>query len=180
MDSVANMDCFKPALCLFPNIKDYIAPTRGSLFAAGIDIRFNDNYIICPGRFREITFNLKLNTPRLQQICNEQKTAFYFQIACRSRSHDLILLKGGVIDIDYRGPIKATLLNCGPRELFCIKGESLLQLIPLVLMSPVLESVDPWNNIIGKHDVDALSNRKCKSCAEPGVNSVTITSSFCD
>lgn len=79
------------------------APTRGSEYAAGLDLCSVEQLFIWPGERKVISTG----------ICIEIPDGFYGRIAPRSGlavKHGIMTM-AGVIDADYRGEIKVVLYN---------------------------------------------------------------------
>ena len=84
------------------------APTRGSEYAAGLDLCSVDQLFIWPGERKVISTG----------ICIEIPNGFYGRIAPRSGlavKHGIMTM-AGVIDADYRGEIKVVLYNSSEDE----------------------------------------------------------------
>ena len=97
------------------------APTRGSAFAAGYDL-YASKATVVPARGKvlvdtDISIAVPANT--------------YGRVAPRSglASKHSIDVGAGVIDADYRGPVKVLLFNLGEKEFEVAVGERVAQLI---------------------------------------------------
>jgi len=97
------------------------APTRGSAYAAGCDI-YASKATVVPARGKvlvdtDISIAVPANT--------------YGRVAPRSglASKHSIDVGAGVIDADYRGPVKVLLFNLGDKEFEVAVGERVAQLI---------------------------------------------------
>jgi dUTP pyrophosphatase len=84
------------------------APSRGSEYAAGLDLCAVEQLFIWPGERKVIATG----------ICIEIPTGFYGRIAPRSGlavKHGIMTM-AGIIDADYRGEIKVVLYNSSKDE----------------------------------------------------------------
>jgi len=97
------------------------APTRGSAYAAGYDL-YASKATVVPARGKvlvdtDISIAVPANT--------------YGRVAPRSglASKHSIDVGAGVIDADYRGPVKVLLFNLGEKEFEVAVGERVAQLI---------------------------------------------------
>lgn len=103
-------------------------PTRGSAFAAGLDLYAVEEALLAPGGRAVVRTGLSVAIPQ----------GFYGRVAPRSglaSAHGLDVL-AGVIDSDYRGEILCALINHG-REPFRIEaGMRMAQLIIEMIATP--------------------------------------------
>lgn len=98
-----------------------ILPTRGSEFAAGVDLCAAEATLILSGGRAIVNTDLAIACPR----------GTYARIAPRSglaRNHG-IDVGAGVIDADYRGPIGVLLFNFGDSDFHARPGDRIAQLI---------------------------------------------------
>lgn len=96
-------------------------PTRGSAEAAGHDLYADENLVIPPGETKAVNTNIAI----------EMEPGYYAQIAERSglALKSRLIVGGGVIDSDYRGPIKVILHNASPTPYEVEKNSRIAQLI---------------------------------------------------
>ena len=103
-------------------------PTRGSLFAAGLDLYSVEALKLAPGERAAVRTGLSVAIPH----------GFYGRVAPRSGlavEHGLDVL-AGVIDSDYRGEIKCALINHGQRPVEIEVGQRIAQLIIEAIATP--------------------------------------------
>lgn len=107
------------------------APTRGSEYAAGWDIKAACDGTILPGCRMAVHTGMKCAIPR----------GYYGQIHERSglALRDGIAIGGGVIDSDYRGEIMVILINNGSNAFQFASGDRIAQLC--ILPVPKVEFV---------------------------------------
>lgn len=118
-------------------------PTRGSAFAAGFDL-YASRPAVVPGRGKamvdtDIAIALPLGT--------------YGRVAPRSglAAKHSIHTGAGVIDADYRGPLKVILFNLSDDEFKVNEGDRIAQLIlEEVRMAPALEVEDLDETVRGE------------------------------
>lgn len=101
--------------------EDATLPSRGSAYAAGLDLSSAVNFTISVGQRALIQTDLAIACP----------PGTYARIAPRS---GLAYKKGidvgaGVIDADYRGPVGVILFNFGQEDFVIQKGDRIAQLI---------------------------------------------------
>ena len=96
------------------------APTRGSANSAGLDLYSSETALVPPHTIRLIDTDISI----------ELQPETYGQIQSRSSlaAKDIVAL-GGVIDADYRGPIKIILKNASDKTCTITKGQRIAQLI---------------------------------------------------
>ena len=100
---------------------DAVVPTRGSEFAAGLDLSSVESVVIEPGDRAIVATGLAVIIP------NDT----YLRIAPRSglaAKHGIDVL-AGVVDSDYRGEIKVILANFGREPFAVMPGERIAQAI---------------------------------------------------
>ncbi len=103
-------------------------PTRGSLYAAGLDLYAIESLTIPAYARRGVRTGLAVSIPQ----------GFYGRVAPRSGlaiRHGLDVL-AGVIDSDYRGEIICALINHGDEPLEIEAGSRIAQLIIEAIMTP--------------------------------------------
>lgn len=112
-----------------------ILPTRGSEYAAGLDLSSAEHLCIPPRSRALVKTDLSIACP----------PGTYARIAPRS---GLAYKKGidvgaGVIDADYRGPLGVILFNFGDDEFHITKGDRIAQLIlEQIILPDVVETDD--------------------------------------
>jgi len=96
-------------------------PTRGSYYAAGLDLYSTDNIVIEPGARAIIGTGIKAEIPN----------GNYLRIAPRSglAAKSGIDVMAGVVDSDYRGEIKVILVNHGQSYFNVGVGDRIAQAI---------------------------------------------------
>ena len=111
------------------------APTRGSAFAAGYDLYASKEAVV-PARGKvlvdtDISIAVPVNT--------------YGRVAPRSglASKHSIDIGAGVIDADYRGPVKVLLFNLSDNDFKVAVGERVAQLIVERIYTPDVVVVEP-------------------------------------
>jgi dUTP pyrophosphatase len=98
-----------------------VVPTRGSEFAAGLDLSSVESIVIEPGDRAIVATGLAVIIPN----------GTYLRIAPRSSlaaKHGIDVL-AGVVDSDYRGEIKVILANFGREPFAVMPGERIAQAI---------------------------------------------------
>ena len=98
-----------------------VVPTRGSEFAAGLDLSSVESIVIEPGDRDIVATGLAVIIPN----------GTYLRIAPRSglaAKHGIDVL-AGVVDSDYRGEIKVILANFGREPFAVMPGERIAQAI---------------------------------------------------
>ena len=109
---------------------DAIMPTRGTKESAGLDMYSSENAVIPPNTTRLIDTDIaiKLQPGTYGQIHSQSSLAV-----------KEILAVGGVIDSDYRGPIKIILHNSSDTQFQITKGTRIAQLIIHEILTPVMK-----------------------------------------
>jgi dUTP pyrophosphatase len=109
-------------------------PTRGSQYAAGLDLYCVDDFSILPGARTLAKIGLAVAIPQ----------GFYGRIAPRSSlAADYgINVLAGVIDSDYRGEIICILVNHGEEAVHIKAGTRIAQLILESIVVPMPEWAD--------------------------------------
>ena len=112
-----------------------ILPTRGSSFAAGLDLSSAVNQTIPAGQRALVATDLSIACP----------PGTYARVAPRSGlayKHG-IDVGAGVIDADYRGPLGVILFNFGDSDFVVKQGDRIAQLIlEQIILPDVEECVD--------------------------------------
>lgn len=120
---------------LFYKITDNAyTPSKGSLNAAGYDLRASSDCIIKPIPFK--------NLPVPTDIAVVVPNGYYGRIAPRSGlALKLIDVGAGVIDSDYRGEIKLIMYNYGDEDFIVKKGDRIAQLICEKILTTDIEEI---------------------------------------
>ncbi|EWC44930.1 hypothetical protein DRE_00989 [Drechslerella stenobrocha 248] len=110
------------------------APTRGSAFAAGYDMYASEDIVIPKGGKGLVETGLSMAVP----------DGCYGRIAPRSglASKNFIATGAGVIDADYRGPVKILLFNHSDVDFEVKEGDRVAQLILERIYTPDVVVVD--------------------------------------
>ncbi|KOC66474.1 Deoxyuridine 5'-triphosphate nucleotidohydrolase [Habropoda laboriosa] len=123
------------ALLKFARITDKaFAPTKGSKFAAGFDLRSAYEYVV-PACGKELVLtDLQIAVPE----------GTYGRVAPRSGLawKNFINIGAGVIDADYRGNVGIVLYNHGNEDFKISAGDRVAQLICEKITYPDLQEVD--------------------------------------
>jgi dUTP pyrophosphatase len=115
------------------NYEDAQEPTRGSDEAAGYDLYSYENQTITPNKIKLIDTGISIRVP--------EET--YGRIAPRSSvSKKGILINAGVIDRDYRGPVKVMVHNLSNNDYVINKNDRIAQLILEQIKTPPVELVE--------------------------------------
>ncbi|CAK9820167.1 Deoxyuridine 5'-triphosphate nucleotidohydrolase [Anthophora quadrimaculata] len=114
------------------------APTKGSKYAAGYDLRSAYEYVI-PARGKELVkTDLQIEVPE----------GTYGRVAPRSglawKSH--VDVGAGVIDADYRGNVGIVLFNHSNEDLKISAGDRVAQLICEKIAYPELQETNSLDN----------------------------------
>ena len=119
------------------NNEDALAPTFGSKFAAGMDLYSCEDIIIPSHKTKAIDTGISVSWS------GQDEENYYLRIAPRS---GLALKSGiynaGVIDYDYRGPIKVILFNFSDEHFIVKKHDKIAQLLLEKINRPTIELVD--------------------------------------
>ena len=118
-----------------------ILPTRGSIWAAGLDL-YSAYDLTVPARgLVSVVTDLQIHVPE----------GFYGRIPLRSglAIHHHIDIGAGVIDEDYRGNVTVILFNHSDKLFVINRGERVGQLICEKVYYPVLEEVSAGNDVVG-------------------------------
>ena len=115
------------------NYEDAQAPTRGSGEAAGYDLYSYENETVAPNQIKLIDTGISIRVPE----------GTYGRIAPRSSvSKKGILVNAGVIDRDYRGPVKIMLHNLSNNDYVINKNDRIAQLILEQIKTPPVQLVE--------------------------------------
>ncbi|MDA9603620.1 dUTP diphosphatase [bacterium] len=105
-------------------------PVRATEGAAGVDLAAAVDFVVEPGRRLLVDTGLKLVIPR----------GAYGQIQGRSGlATKSIDAHPGVIDSDYRGPVKVLLMNRSNDVFIGSKGDRIAQLLILPVITPTFQ-----------------------------------------
>ena len=115
------------------NYEDAQEPARGSDEAAGYDLYSYENQTITPNKIKLIDTGISIRVPE----------GTYGRIAPRSSvSKKGILINAGVIDRDYRGPVKVMVHNLSNNDYVINKNDRIAQLILEQIKTPPVELVE--------------------------------------
>tara|TARA_B110000305_G_C19292139_1_gene564733 strand:+ start:123 stop:545 length:423 start_codon:yes stop_codon:yes gene_type:complete len=115
------------------NYEDAQAPTRGSDEAAGYDLYSYESETVVPKQIKLIDTGISIRVPE----------GTYGRIAPRSSvSKKGILINAGVIDRDYRGPVKVMVHNLSNNDYVINKNDRIAQLILEKIKTPPVELVE--------------------------------------
>lgn len=119
------------------NYKDALPPTRGSELAAGYDLYSYESAIIKSNEIKLIDTGISIKVPETT----------YGRIAPRSSvSKKGILINAGVIDRDYRGPVKIMVHNLSNFNYVIHKNDRIAQLILERIFTPPITVVTSLDN----------------------------------
>lgn len=113
---------------------DAVLPTRGSLYAAGLDLYSIEDVHLSPNERRLVRTGLAVAIPR----------GYYGRIAPRSglATKNGIDVLAGVIDSDYRGEVQCLLYNAGPEVVELPARTKICQLIIEKIITPTAQWTD--------------------------------------
>lgn len=115
------------------NYEDAQEPTRGSDEAAGYDLYSYESETVVPKQIKLIDTGISIRVPE----------GTYGRIAPRSSvSKKGILINAGVIDRDYRGPVKVMVHNLSNNDYVINKNDRIAQLILEQIKTPPVELVE--------------------------------------
>ena len=115
------------------NEEDAIMPLRGSDDAAGYDLYSYESETIVSNQIKLIDTGISIRVPE----------GTYGRIAPRSSvSKKGILINAGVIDRDYRGPVKVMVHNLSNNDYVINKNDRIAQLILEKIKTPPVELVE--------------------------------------
>ena len=121
------------------NYEDAQAPTRGSDEAAGYDLYSYESETVVPKQIKLIDTGISIRVPE----------GTYGRIAPRSSvSKKGILINAGVIDRDYRGPVKVMVHNLSNNDYVINKNDRIAQLILEQIKTPPVELVEELDDTI--------------------------------
>lgn len=121
------------------NYKDVLSPTRGSELAAGYDLYSYESVIIKSNEIKLIDTGISIKVPKNT----------YGRIAPRSSvSKKGILINAGVIDRDYRGPVKIMVHNLSDFNYVIHKNDRIAQLILEQIKTPRVTIVTNLDNTV--------------------------------
>ena len=121
------------------NNEDAQAPTRGSDEAAGYDLYSYESETVVPKQIKLIDTGISIRVPE----------GTYGRIAPRSSvSKKGILINAGVIDGDYRGPVKVMVHNLSNDNYVINKNDRIAQLILEQIKTPPVELVEELDDTV--------------------------------
>ena len=121
------------------NYEDSQAPTRGSDEAAGYDLYSYESETVVPKQIKLIDTGISIRVPE----------GTYGRIAPRSSvSKKGILINAGVIDRDYRGPVKVMVHNLSNDNYVINKNDRIAQLILEQIKTPPVELVEELDDTV--------------------------------
>jgi dUTP pyrophosphatase len=121
------------------NYEDAQAPTRGSDEAAGYDLYSYESETVVPKQIKLIDTGISIRVPE----------GTYGRIAPRSSvSKKGILINAGVIDRDYRGPVKVMVHNLSNDNYVINKNDRIAQLILEQIKTPPVELVEELDDTV--------------------------------
>ena len=121
------------------NYEDAQEPTRGSDEAAGYDLYSYESETVVPKQIKLIDTGISIRVPE----------GTYGRIAPRSSvSKKGILINAGVIDRDYRGPVKVMVHNLSNDNYVINKNDRIAQLILEQIKTPPVELVEELDDTI--------------------------------
>ena len=121
------------------NYEDAQAPTRGSDEAAGYDLYSYESETVVPKQIKLIDTGISIRVPE----------GTYGRIAPRSSvSKKGILINAGVIDRDYRGPVKVMIHNLSNNDYVIKKNDRIAQLILEKIKTPPVELVEELDDTV--------------------------------
>ena len=121
------------------NYEDAQSPTRGSDEAAGYDLYSYESETVVPKQIKLIDTGISIRVPE----------GTYGRIAPRSSvSKKGILINAGVIDRDYRGPVKVMVHNLSNNDYVIKKNDRIAQLILEKIKTPPVELVEELDDTV--------------------------------
>ena len=123
----------EPAIRIMKDDEDAIVPTRGSRYAAGLDLYSIEDKVVPVGQQRIVSTGIRMALP----------PGTYGRIAPKSglAANWSIHINAGVVDEDYRGVVKVLIHNLGRNVVNINKGEQIAQLIVEKIMKPDIKHV---------------------------------------
>ena len=113
---------------------DTPAPARMTPGSAGWDLVTTETLRLFPGERRMFPLGIRLAIP-------EGYAGFIWPRSGLSVHHSIDRL-AGLIDADYRGEVKAALINHGEEPVFLHAGERVAQLVVVPCLQKMIEEVD--------------------------------------
>ena len=111
-------------------------PSYANEYAAGLDIRSNEDIHLIAGEQADIETKLSVEIP----------TGHFGMVVARSGlafKHQIKLINDvGIIDEDYRGEIGIRLINEGEDDYYIFENDRVAQMIIIPYIQPSLEYVD--------------------------------------
>lgn len=106
-------------------------PTRGTAGAAGLDLYADCDLLLTPGFWSPVSTGIAVAIP-------DGYVGLIWPRSGLAVQHGIDVL-AGVIDSDYRGEIKAVLINHGPESIRIHPGDRIAQLLiqPVAMFEPV-------------------------------------------
>ena len=115
---------------------DAITPERKMLLSAGYDLTPLETFSLAPGELRMIETGLACAIPE----------GYYGQLMIRSSlAKKELVVEGGVIDADYRGPVKIMIRNQGAELFVYHKENPVAQLLIIKIVTPEIQEVPELN-----------------------------------
>ena len=131
---------------------DAIAPTRGSEFAAGLDLSANESVFIGPGSRVKISTGIAVSV-------GDGNVGFVWPRSKLANKFGIQVL-GGVIDADYVGEIMVILLNSGSATFEVRKGDRIAQLVVQACdITTPIESNDLGDTVRGIDGINSTDLR---------------------
>lgn len=124
-------------------IPDFIPiPDFASLGAAGMDLRaaIDDDQILYPNQPELIGTGIAIH------IADQTVCAMIIPRSGLGHKHGLVLGNGtGLIDSDYQGELKVSLLNRGSEPYVVSPGDRIAQIVFLPIVRPIFQVVDDFH-----------------------------------
>lgn len=144
--------------------KNALPPTRGSIEAAGVDLRSAYGYIVPANGHALIATDLRVILP----------PGTYGRLASRSGLawKNLIDVRAGVIDRDYTGNVKILIHNLdSTKDFFVKRGDRIAQMVCEKIETPEIEFVEfAESSDIGGNEVGAVDDIDKGTTGISGVN----------
>jgi dUTP pyrophosphatase len=120
-------------------LKGSTVPRKGSDGAAAYDLYSAQSYTLSPRTITAVDLNLQVAIP----------SGYYMQLGSRSGlCLKGLVIVGGIVDSDYRGPIQALVYN-NSGELFKLcKGQRISQALVLAVEDVVWKTVDTLSDTV--------------------------------
>lgn len=113
-----------------PDVK---TPTRAHEHDAGLDLYSREEKVIFPGESAVFDTGVHVELPEGTFGKLESKSGLHIRFD--------IICAGGTIDSGYVGSIKVKLYNMGHREYMVRKGQKIVQMVIIPILTPELEVV---------------------------------------